>query len=453
MKNKLLFRILVVLSVVLVLFTASISASASVYVARYPDGYLSLNTPSWSIVQANNSFEIYHNVRSTTDGTYFQDNVLYSAHSEDVLPGYIEASIGDMGALVIDNTTYAYMIEQLNGITSYYVSFLNSSHDRVTAQGSELYLSYPTSAPDVDPPQYEQVVAFEYREAGAVRSTAFPNSLSLQADSIVLNRDILSLYYDGYGGITLYDLNFNYVSSPLTVTYSFVVQSDTTAQQVFTGSYTIVVNSNDQEARIALIDPQLYTLFSEYDDDFFMISDLELNVDICEVSYATELTPYNVTGYRMTTHYPIIAGNNGVSGGYYDNYNVLSDLYLKAVSYQDFGSSDLIEEAYQNGYDDGFEQGYTEGLDEGFNTGASASYDEGYDDGYDVGYNDGYGFGYDTGLNETFEDLDFTNWIGVAVGGFLDKPLFFGTISLGDMLSVIIALTFLILFLKFFAGG
>lgn len=48
--------------------------------------------------------------------------------------------------------------------------------------------------------------------------------------------------------------------------------------------------------------------------------------------------------------------------------------------------------------------------------------------------------------------VDFTGWLGTAVGGFLDFELFEG-FSLGGLLSVLIGFSFIMLFLKFFAGG
>lgn len=49
-------------------------------------------------------------------------------------------------------------------------------------------------------------------------------------------------------------------------------------------------------------------------------------------------------------------------------------------------------------------------------------------------------------------EADFTGWLGTAVGGFLDFELFDG-FSLGGLLSVLIGFSFIMLFLKFFAGG
>lgn len=47
---------------------------------------------------------------------------------------------------------------------------------------------------------------------------------------------------------------------------------------------------------------------------------------------------------------------------------------------------------------------------------------------------------------------DYTGWLGTAVGGFLDFELFPG-FTLGGMLGILISFSFIMLFLKFFAGG
>lgn len=49
-------------------------------------------------------------------------------------------------------------------------------------------------------------------------------------------------------------------------------------------------------------------------------------------------------------------------------------------------------------------------------------------------------------------EADYTGWLGTAVGGFLDFELFPG-FSLGGMLGILISFSFIMLFLKFFAGG
>lgn len=46
---------------------------------------------------------------------------------------------------------------------------------------------------------------------------------------------------------------------------------------------------------------------------------------------------------------------------------------------------------------------------------------------------------------------DFTSWLVVAVSGFMDFTLF-GGFTIGDMLGTIVAFSFVMLFLKFFAG-
>jgi hypothetical protein len=49
-------------------------------------------------------------------------------------------------------------------------------------------------------------------------------------------------------------------------------------------------------------------------------------------------------------------------------------------------------------------------------------------------------------------NVNYTGWLGTAVGGFLDFELFPG-FSLGGLLGILIGFSFVMLFLKFFAGG
>lgn len=75
-----------------------------------------------------------------------------------------------------------------------------------------------------------------------------------------------------------------------------------------------------------------------------------------------------------------------------------------------------------------------------------------YNTGYDDGYADGEDDGYQEGLNASWGSLDFTGWIGSAIGGFMDVALF-GNFTIGGMLAVVVSLTLVLTFLKFFAGG
>lgn len=50
------------------------------------------------------------------------------------------------------------------------------------------------------------------------------------------------------------------------------------------------------------------------------------------------------------------------------------------------------------------------------------------------------------------ESLDFTTWLATAVGGFFSFSLFNG-FTLGHMIGCLVAFSFVMMFLKFFAGG
>lgn len=83
---------------------------------------------------------------------------------------------------------------------------------------------------------------------------------------------------------------------------------------------------------------------------------------------------------------------------------------------------------------------------------STVAYQTGYNNGYDDGYNYGYNRGNEIGRVEGIESLDFTGWLAVAVGGFLDFQLF-GNITIGGMLAVCVAIGLVMAFLKIFSGG
>ena len=87
-------------------------------------------------------------------------------------------------------------------------------------------------------------------------------------------------------------------------------------------------------------------------------------------------------------------------------------------------------------------QGYNEGLSDGIS--------EGYYDGIDVGYSEGYSVGFQEGFDS--QGSGSFGWLVSSVQNFLNTP-FFGTFSIGTLLYVALGVTFVMLFLKFFAGG
>lgn len=82
------------------------------------------------------------------------------------------------------------------------------------------------------------------------------------------------------------------------------------------------------------------------------------------------------------------------------------------------------------------------------------SYEDGYTDGYNEGenhgYNNGYTDGYDSGASSTL--LNPISIFIEPVDNFLGVDIF-GTVSIGDILSVILFVLVALIFVKMFAGG
>ena len=90
----------------------------------------------------------------------------------------------------------------------------------------------------------------------------------------------------------------------------------------------------------------------------------------------------------------------------------------------------------------GYFQGYNVGLNNGYNNGFSDGRAEGIDIGFDEGYQSGFNQAGAGGFS----------WLISSVQSFLNTP-FFGTFGIGTLLYIALGVTFVMLFLKFFAGG
>lgn len=154
---------------------------------------------------------------------------------------------------------------------------------------------------------------------------------------------------------------------------------------------------------------------------------------------------------------------DGVSFGYDLGYN---DGYSEGLA--DGGGDGTYSEGYNVGYGQGYnvgvsagiDQGYDEGYSDGVNSGIVQGYENGYDDGYDIGYDDGNSLGYDegyasgqtVGYDQGFADAGGGgfSWLIGSVQEFLNTP-FFGSFGIGTLLYIALGITFVMLFLKFFA--
>lgn len=408
MKRK--FKYFITLIVVLIVFSSlTLSAYASVFVGPYPSVYLTTEHNVFNIVSANNPFTVYYDFNNSEHPVKYT----YSSHSTDVLPGFIETSDNGTPTFKLAESEYKSFNEMVNGVNSYGARFDGYSESNM--------ISIPYLPISVDG-YVENVAIFEYIEHGYIFSDSFPRSLELTANSIFLEKSVLNQfrnYSDGYGGITLCYMPGGFKDS-ITYKYSYVYYTTSNSHYYVEGEIDLSVDNGT--LRIPLIHPDM---FDELPDSSCRLTDLSIWLQIYNT--APDLGDDYNASFTVYTHYPIIAGDHGLmqEGQYYSNYNVLEDIYIQRCI--KFGT--VPDSVYDRIYRDAYAAGNASGLNEGFVKGRAE------------------------GLNASMTDLAFTDFLGVAVGGFLDFPLFNEHITLGSILAVILAITFVSLFLKFFAGG
>ena len=134
----------------------------------------------------------------------------------------------------------------------------------------------------------------------------------------------------------------------------------------------------------------------------------------------------------------------------------------KPIAYYHSFLYDIIDKRQETGYNQGYEEGetagqeagYNQGYEEGETAGQEAGYNQGYEEGetigHEAGYNQGYTQGYDAGVS-----AGLTNPIEYFI-----KPIdefmsikIFGTLAIGNILSIILFVAIALIFLKMFAGG
>lgn len=113
------------------------------------------------------------------------------------------------------------------------------------------------------------------------------------------------------------------------------------------------------------------------------------------------------------------------------------------------GNADGKEIGYDEGYNVGKEGGFVEGKEFGYTGGYQIGYDKGFELGKNKGYIDGENAGYTKGFNDAGDSGGF-GWLISSVQTFLETD-FFGSFSIGDLVYVMIGVSFVLLFLKFFS--
>ena len=110
-----------------------------------------------------------------------------------------------------------------------------------------------------------------------------------------------------------------------------------------------------------------------------------------------------------------------------------------------------IQLTYQDGYNDGHAAGYEEGHSAGHAAGWEQGEQVGYENGHEAGYNEGYNTGYSKGLQDAGKIPDISMFIASA-NNMLQTDIW-GNISIMDVLTIALAISCIVIFLKYFAGG
>ena len=165
---------------------------------------------------------------------------------------------------------------------------------------------------------------------------------------------------------------------------------------------------------------------------------------------------------------PTTAGNFAMSyvtnsKGFIICQNTSGELVWNSSRVIDFGDTKQeISEEFESFLNSYAKQATFENIyNDGYDAGESAGYDQGYDNGYTAGVNDSEG-DYQEGYNKGYtigKDAGLATQLGNPISAFIQPAeeflnmKIFGTISIGDIINVMLFIAVGLIFLKIFAGG
>lgn len=115
-------------------------------------------------------------------------------------------------------------------------------------------------------------------------------------------------------------------------------------------------------------------------------------------------------------------------------------------------NSSAYSDGYTAGVNAGYNSGYSVGYADGKKSGKSEGETIGYNKGYTAGNSDGYTKGYNKGVSESLKDIEPWQVIVDALDTFMNIKLF-GSVSLGTILKIGLAMLLVGLIIKIFLGG
>lgn len=248
---------------------------------------------------------------------------------------------------------------------------------------------------------------------------AYPFGCQMEADNIVLHTSMLELPFfdEGIGGISI-PYTVSPGGSPLWDWCTYLIEYDITNSIGVTrhyengGTYKSGVISNG--TRLYLIPSEDYSVEDHEKGEWLLINNLKITYKFGEETWSpTNQTVPSFTYYSFDTM--LAVSDNSVP---FDSALLDSNKFLVEGSYSGTSPISFYGTLVQN-------ERYL-------------SYEKGVEAGKATSNPGGI-----PGL---------TRWIGSTVGGFLDVNLF-GDFSIGGILAVVVAMGFLFMILRYFAGG
>ena len=181
----------------------------------------------------------------------------------------------------------------------------------------------------------------------------------------------------------------------------------------------------------------------------------------------TQSNIYNKKGtgfdtFRVWLNYKNSTGSTNYIMFYFLSIVDMATSTGKPIAYYHSFLYDIIDNRQETGYNQGYEEGETAGHETGYNqgyeAGETAGHETGYNQGYEAGETAGHEAGFNQGYTEGYDEgasTGLTNPIEYfikPIDEFMSVKIF-GTLAIGDIISLVLFVTIALIFLKMFAGG
>ncbi len=294
-----------------------------------------------------------------------------------------------------------------------------------------------------------------YKELSTVKSTVVAYAGELTTTETITNiysifapAEAFPITFYGYNGTSKKSTTIKNDGGELTVTTTFLIDSDTP-------DYRRILTDGTISYMLA-VDKQGYILYADLvaSDDYLTFP---LTATLPNESYIDLYLTYtsNDIGDKMQNGYDsgktdglMIGYNQGHATGYDEGYSE--------------GNKNGYNSGYNDGKDDGIKTGYDEGYSAGYSYGSGKGYDTGFEEGEKQGYQNGYDYGYDNGYNLGYvdgENKSLSTQLTNPISSFLQpvhefmNTKFFGDLTYASIFNVMLFVAVALIFLKMFSGG